>query len=269
MCNVGGELLNKGKRVYAPVPGGPRNCALCRFFVSGPRFLGGLVAKFNAKGGEIREKLLLLTEAAKKRRKLETAAITADQGVNPVSDYARLAHAEEVERGIQEELELLSQSWIGQLKLIKRIEAVMKERRAAAKTGKTALVLNGDMDDFRVALEECTELDLWDRICRNSDVYQSLDARVPALRRARLFDAMLARGGRKAVFVTLTDEQLIEVGNEASAFLRVRLGDAVTNDLAIGRRTIEELGIGEELEAVIASSVSASKPVALPGVRVN
>jgi hypothetical protein len=263
-CNIGGPLLNKGKKVYAPVPGGARNCAQCRFFVSGPGFLPGLVAKFNALGGQIRDKLMLLTDAAKRRRNLETAVIEAEQSGEAVKDYARLAHAEEVEQGILEEVEVLAQTWIAQLKLVKRIEAVIKERKVKATRGKGALVLNGDVGDFHVALEACTELDLWDRICRNSDLYPSIDARVPTIRRARLYDAMLVRGGRKAAFVTISEEHLIEVGNYSSAFLRLKLGDAVTNDLADGRKVIEDLGIADEFEAAIASSLSAATQVSVP-----
>jgi hypothetical protein len=265
-CNIGGPLLNKGKKVYAPVPGGPRNCALCRFFVSGPGYLGGLVAKFNAMGGQIREKLLRLIEAAKRRRNLEAMAVAAEQKGERFSDHTRLALASEIEQGVQDELELLSQTWIAQLKLIKRIESIMKEHRAKATSGKGALVLNGEMGDFRVALEECSEFELWDRICRNSTFYPGVDARLPALRRARLFDTMLSRGGGKAIFVTLSDEQLVEVGNAASEFLRVRLGDAITNDLVAGRETIEALGIGDELQDVIAGSLRAGAPVTMPGL---
>jgi hypothetical protein len=193
-------------------------------------------------------------------------AVAAEQQGERFSDHTRLALASETEQGVQDELELLSQTWIAQLKLITRIESIMKEHRAKATSGKGALVLNGEMGDFRIALEECSEFELWDRICRNSTFYPGVDARVPALRRARLFDTMLSRDGGRAIFVTLSDEQLIEVGNAASDFLRVRLGDAVTNDLVAGRETIEALGIGDELQDVIAGSLRAGAPVTMPGL---
>ena len=51
-CDIGGPKLTSDKSRsgdYAPVPGGRANCAGCRFIVSGPPFLHGLVAHFNAR----------------------------------------------------------------------------------------------------------------------------------------------------------------------------------------------------------------------------
>lgn len=76
ICPVGGTLCDKGGPKltsnvqladYAPAPGGPRNCIRCRFFITGPAFLGGLVAHFNATG------VRLL--AASERFRVEEAAI--------------------------------------------------------------------------------------------------------------------------------------------------------------------------------------------------
>lgn len=47
-CNEGGPLI-AGTNRYGPVPGGSRNCALCRFHLTGPRFLAGQVNRINAK----------------------------------------------------------------------------------------------------------------------------------------------------------------------------------------------------------------------------
>ena len=53
-CDVGGEPLlrrsnnGKDKSTYAPVPGGPRNCVRCRFFVTGLPFLIPLCAQSNS-----------------------------------------------------------------------------------------------------------------------------------------------------------------------------------------------------------------------------
>lgn len=58
-CSEGGPFVEgKGKRkIHSPVPGGAYNCAMCRFFVTGPPFLGGLVAKFNETVGQLLEKV--------------------------------------------------------------------------------------------------------------------------------------------------------------------------------------------------------------------
>ncbi len=45
-CGDGGPAMAKNK--HGPVPGSARNCVQCRFHVTGPAFLGALVARFNA-----------------------------------------------------------------------------------------------------------------------------------------------------------------------------------------------------------------------------
>lgn len=47
-CHEGGPHI-EGTNRREPVPGGSRNCALCRFHLTGPRFLAGQVNRINAK----------------------------------------------------------------------------------------------------------------------------------------------------------------------------------------------------------------------------
>ena len=256
-CSVGGPVINKGKNAYAPVPGGARNCPMCRFFVTGTAFLAGLVAKYNARGGHLREILHRLQEKETARRSLEACAMTAERQGVPFAEQRRLNIAEEAVDGVQRELEVQYESWIRQLTLIKRVEKILQQRTALPAGAPDALVLNGSLADFHVALEECTEFDLWDRICQSTVFYPSIDAQVPALRRAKLFDAMFSREQRGSVFASLNDQQLVAVGNAAARFLRHRLGDAVANDVIAGTRTLAALGIEKELDEIIRNTVGA------------
>ena len=52
LCDIGGEQhpdATEGTFLHSPVPGYPqeRNCVQCRFFITGPGFLPGLLARFN------------------------------------------------------------------------------------------------------------------------------------------------------------------------------------------------------------------------------
>lgn len=102
-----------------------------------------------------------------------------------------------------------------------------------------------------------TNFDLWDRICQSSEFYQGIDAQVPALRRGKLFDAMLSREGRPAVFAGLSDDLLVQVGNAATRFLRTQVGDDLTNALMYGKQTLEKLGIGEGLSRLLGDAMGA------------
>ena len=91
ICPVGGTLCDKGGPKlstnplisdYAPTPGGPRNCVRCRFFITGPAFLGGLVVHFNATG-------VRLLAAAERFRAEEAAIRTLEDEVARTDDSTR------------------------------------------------------------------------------------------------------------------------------------------------------------------------------------
>lgn len=258
LCHTGGPTLNEGKHINAPVPGGPKNCPLCRYFVTGPAFLGGLVAAFNQTGGQIRELFGHLEEGQAKRR-----ALVAEHGTNPIDQKtsAELVTLDEAVQSTQSKIDVLSQTWISQLRLIQKIEKILE----SPPTGehKNALVLNGQLGDLRVSLEESTEFEMWDRICQSSIFYPNVDARLPAIRRGRLFDAMLKRNGRTPVFATLTDRQLVVVGNEAANFLRSIIGAPSTEDVLAGRQALEDLGIGREFEDFVQQRVDNGAAIAI------
>lgn len=243
-CSSGGPPIatKKGDR-HGPVPGGPRNCALCRFFVTGPAFLAGQVAKFNATAGAIREALLRLQQRTRDRAQLLKAKLDAERAGQAYGDRNKLDRLEEVLDGINAEIDVLASCWAAQHVLIKRSEAILNAEMCGARGKENALVLTGDVADFRAALEECSEFDLLDRICQDSEVHAGVNAQVPALRRGRLLDAMLAREGQPAVFATLSDDQLVAVGNAATRFLRTRLGRPDTNALIAGEKTLTQLGL--------------------------
>lgn len=260
-CAVGGPLVDGRRKVYAPVPGGARNCPLCRFFVTSPAFLGGLAAKFNATAAAILEAIARVQAVGAKRRELVRAQLEAARSLQPFSGQRQLARAEEELTKSEDEVDVLSQSWMGQLRLIERCKALLDKRKALLPSGRqtNALVLNGMISDLRVSLESCSNFDLWDRICEESEFFEGTDARVPALRRGRLFDAMLAREGRPALFATLTDDQIISVGNEVTRLLRTQLGDGNLNDLLAGQKTLKELGAQELIDRTIA--ITSKSPV--------
>jgi len=256
MCDKGGPLLNEGKQVYAPVA--PKNCPVCRFFVTGPAYLGGLVAEFNQTGGQIRELFGFLEESQANRR-----ALVSEHGTNP-SDRriaAELVTLDEAVQTTQSKLDSLSQTWVGQLRLIQKTEKILEGR--ANDNRKNALVLNGELGDLRVSLEESTEFEMWDRICQSSVFYPNVDARIPAIRRGKMFDLMLKRNGRTPVFGTLSDRQLIAVGNEAANLLRSILGDPNTEDVLLGRQALDDFGAGQQFNDFLQQRIDGGTVSAL------
>ncbi|PMU88853.1 hypothetical protein C1X83_36640, partial [Pseudomonas sp. GP01-A4] len=84
---------------------------------------------------------------------------------------------------------------------------------------------------------------LWDSICRSSEFYPDVDSTLPALRRGKMFDVVFGRGNLPPLFVTLSDDEAVAVGNELSHFLRGEVGGEGLEALVYGRSSLDELGI--------------------------
>ncbi|MBY0252511.1 MAG: integrase family protein [Methylobacterium organophilum] len=271
-CSSGGELVRKNVAngdVHAAVPGGSRNCALCRFFVTGPLYLGGLVAKLNQTSGEIRENILS-TRSKEEQRRLavgELDAFSAAQTEQRRRTKVKLSQLDEVIEGLQTTLEVLSRKWAGLFRLIIRCRQILNTNSsigAEDRNPTNSLVLNGGLSDLRVAFSACTDFTLWDSICRSSEFYPDVDSTLPALRRGKMFDVVFGRGNLPPLFVTLSDDEAVAVGNELSHFLRGEVGGEGLEALVYGRSSLDELGIRSEVEKWAKHPVNTPQRFALP-----
>ena len=105
MCSKGGPKLTSNIQLsdYAPTPGGPRNCVRCRFFVTGPAFLGGLVAHFNAVGVQLLAAAERFRAGEATIRRLEDEITATDKQTRRSSLMADLHTAQDRhQRGILE-----------------------------------------------------------------------------------------------------------------------------------------------------------------------
>lgn len=111
------------KPYYSPGLGGAKNCVRCRFFITGPAFLGGLVARFNA---EV-----------------------------PSDNTGSLTRAYERRDRVLDEGDGIAHIWHAIYWLVERCRATL----TAPTEGKqqVKLVLAGGVEDLQAALSECSE----------------------------------------------------------------------------------------------------------------
>lgn len=250
-CHEGGEVIvaNSGKSVYAPVAGGAKNCVRCRFFVTGPAFLGGLVAQFNATG-------LALSEIAESLRRVEQEICeiedAADDALTDSAQHKRIGLLYERRDRLMDETDQIALNWHAQYQLVERCRAALLASNDQPAAG-LSLVLAGTSSDFEVALSECSQFELLDAVCQAGTVYPNRQVPVASLRRGRLLDAMLVRNDRTPVFATLSEREALAAGNEMVTFLFARCGRADTVDIIEGRRMLESTGITKDLEQMLAA----------------
>lgn len=255
LCHQGGPILNeaKSKPHYLPVPGGPKNCVRCRYFITGPAFLGGLVAHFNAVG-------VAITESAERLRGLEREICDIEDSEisSPRQEVSRRLSTAYARRDrVLDQVDIDAHNWHATFGLVERCKAALARAGASTDGRKMDLVLAGSLSDLRVAVAECLDFELYDAVCQRARVYPNENIVMANLRRGRLLDAMLGRNGKKPIFATLTESEALEVGNQFVELLMARVGRDDTNAIIEGRRMLDDCGLASEIDLVLKSKQSS------------
>lgn len=260
ICPVGGALCSKGGPKltanpqladYAPTPGGPRNCVRCRFFVTGPAFLGGLVAHFNAAGVQLAAAAERFRAREATIRGLEDEVAATETPARRATLMAALHAAQDHHQRDMLKVDELAHNLHAVYRLTERCRAIVAMAKSHPSDGKLNLVLVGAQTDLEAAIELTTDFELMNAVCQTARVYPGDDPTLANLRRARILDAMLARNGHRPVFSTLSEEEALVVGSEFVNLLIRRLGQADAVALVEGKRMMDAAGIAQDIEALL------------------
>lgn len=259
MCAVGGPKVSgeNGRNDFQPTPGGPRNCVRCRFFLSGPAFLGGLVSHFNSVGLEIMDASARLRDMDEAIIQLEDSL--AENAERPPSDRQKLDALYGRREFALSSLDDVAANWHATYGLIERSKAILAVTDLSSEPStKVKLLATGDLMDITTALGQVTEFELINSICQHATVYPATTVPTASLRRGRLLDAMLARNERLPVFASLSDAQALAVGNELVNFLFARIGRTETIRVMDGTNMLRSAGLSTDMDDLLASQVGHS-----------
>lgn len=225
MCDVGGEKLRpdaKGSD-YAPVPGFPqeRNCVCCRFFLTGPAFLPGLIAHFNTVSEKTHRQSDRYGALEDKLRALEDRQREAEREDQPflgMRELERLSKYAEAEA-------LILNKYMNDLQATHHlIQRSLQITDGSTKDG-VKLVAKGTMDDLKVSfIESQSVLHQFEVVCENAVIYPEIDAGFATLRRTQMLDAMLRYNGMDPVLMYLTQDEQLKVGNAIMQLIQARTG---------------------------------------------
>jgi hypothetical protein len=253
LCGMGGPKLTSNPQLsdYAPTPGGSRNCVRCRFFVTGPAFLGGLVAHFNAVGTRLvaAAERFRTREAAIRRLENEVSATEDQGGLSAL--MANLYAANDHHERDMLEVDELAHNLHAVYRLTERCRAIITTAQSHPSDGKLNLVLVGKQADLEAAISTTTDFELMNSVCQAARVYPGDDTTLANLRRARILDAMLARNGWRPVFSALSEDEALAVGNEFVNLLIRRVGHTDAVALLEGRRMMDAAGIAKDIETLL------------------
>lgn len=259
-CDKGHKMIRQGKEKedVMPVPGFPqKNCVRCRFFLTGPAFLPGLLDHANwllAQLNDGSERYIRFEQVVEELQDEMYACTEAERPFTRRADYERYSRHYEQEA---EKCNMLGEDLNATVRLIRRSIAILKGRKDD--DGKLSLVPVGGMNDIEFAFGEVSESHQLAAVCESANFYPEADPSKAVLRRSQLFDAMLEMNGRAPVFFKLPTELQHQVGNEFIRLLRVKQGSLKgACDVVEGIRSLEEVGLLEATTDLIEHSTGQS-----------
>jgi hypothetical protein len=260
MCDVGGECIKNrsNEQIYAPVPGYPRerNCVRCRFFLSGPAFLPGLIAHFNTVSYEAHETSERHNDLQEEVTLMENRRNDCARDNRPFTEIQEMENLSQRYEAEAEAMGKLVNDMQATNYLIARSMEILKQSEQDG----VKLVAVGDMSDIEVAFAETpSELYQIEVLCENAVIYPEIDARKATLRRSQILDLMLQFNNMQPVFYRLSPKLQFAAGNAVMQLIQARTGSLKgALDYVEGLRRLRDLGIADETWDVIAEKVAGT-----------
>lgn len=247
LCDVGGEKLRPDSMQsdYAPVPGFPqeRNCVCCRFFLTGPAFLPGLIAHFNTVSEKTHRQSDRYSSLQDRLTYLEDEQREAERENLP---FARLRELDALNKHVESEALILNK-YMNDLQatnhLIQRSIQIAEDKTADG----VKLVAKGSMTDLKVGfIESESVLHQLEVVCENAVIYPDIDHGFATIRRSQMLDAMMRYNGMDPVMMYLDQDAQLLVGNAVMQLIQARTG-SIQGALPYAecRLKLEEIGIAK------------------------
>ena len=246
--SIGKYSTNPRQMIYGAVPGGAGNCVRCRWFVTEPRYVDALRAHFNNVSYHLAE---AAKEAKAYETKLETLKVNryaAEQAAAVFTEQAEFLRMERLWESALTKVDQLANDLTATYRLIRRCMALIERDRENAKGGQQ-LVAVGELHDLRAAFEETqSELLQLAGVCLDAEIYPDEFPGKAVVRRSQFLDSALYQEGVQPVFLTLSEDEQLRLGNRFMSHLAAM---AKPNDHVLGlRHVVNTLEAGRSLEEI-------------------
>jgi len=151
------------------------------------------------------------------------------------------------------------------MKLIVRCKHIIDA--AADPTSDVVLLAVGGMDEVKINVSECSELEQILTAAVGSTVYVDEDAQKAVLKAGNAFDRMLMMNGKEAVFFKLSEKELPSVVLHMTSLLQAYAG-SIGNAVPFieGLKQLSALGLHGESNEII-NLASAGSPLKLGNIK--
>lgn len=266
-CEDGGGFIGN-TQARSPVPTGylgGENCIRCRHFITGPAFIGGLLAIF--------QEIILSLEATQ----LHYDELIEDENIflvslekeneneyvcnknneifdkkNRLKILGRLSKTKSEYEVVAKKMDMLYCDLGAVSTLIHQCQALLNQSNLSINDDETNLqLIVRPNHELQVIAEEVSRYELLSEVCENAEIYQSASADLAITPRTQLLDNMMLRNNLKPLLFTLTNKQQLKAGNQLNKLFKERLKSHVKiNDLIDGKLLLSDLQEHERIEPV-------------------
>ena len=267
-CDRGGTYISDDtdKTTYGPVPGFPeQNCVRCRWFVTGPAFLPGLVHHFNTIGYNMSETGKRVIKYQNEIELIENQKFQCELNGNVFTEQHKLLKFEQFYAQEIQKNDKFANDYNATLRLIDKCMKIIKDDSSK---DSVQLVTVGPITDVWLNINDTEhELEQLQIICNGAELFPETDVSKVVLQRSQIIDLTLVNNGKKPVMFSLSDEEQLIAGNQFIRILMSRAGslkDAIP--YAIGRKKLEEIGFMNEFIDEIKSTSINDTPLLIDTV---
>lgn len=262
-CDEGGAKLNLSMTspVYGAVPGWPRtrNCTSCRFFLTSPAYLPGLMAHANATLERIHASSGHFIDLEDRLRELQLEQQSCEQEGRPFLKGMDVERLEQRHREAEEDASLLINDLNATWVLIQRSLTILNERRQQEGI---PLVAAGTMEDITIGfIETASEFHQLEVVCQNAEIHVNPEVRPAIYRRSQMIDLMLRFNRIPPILGHFDEKTQLQIGNAVMNLIKARTGSIQGSvPFAECQKKLSELGIkAREIEEEMAHVVGGPK----------
>lgn len=222
-----------GKTVSAPVPGYPteRNCVRCKWFITGPAFLPGLVHHFNIIGYRLSEVSKKMTELQVKKEKLENdkyeyeleGKLFTEQQIEEMTKYQNLYETE------VQKCDKLANDYNATLSLIDKCMILSKKSslKEDPKEQDVQLLTASSLPELDISFRESSsEFEQLQIVCNGAEIFTETDVSKEVLKRSQIFNKTFMDYCNAPVMLYLTEDEQNMAGNQ---FMRILINKIKLN----------------------------------------